>query len=80
MFALFLRDRNEAAVELADHLISEAYQAEMQALSDLLAAPERLEKGPNSDLGAHDYACRLIWKRYSQNLQDCQKHRCRERR
>nr|WP_320141150.1 CHAD domain-containing protein [uncultured Cohaesibacter sp.] len=64
MFALFLRDRNEAAVELADHLISEAYQAEMQVLSDLLAAPERLEKGPNSDLGAHDYACRLIWKRY----------------
>ena len=64
MFALFLRDREEAAVELADHLISDAYQAEMQALSDLLTVPERLERGPNSNLGAHEYACQLIWKRY----------------
>lgn len=64
MFALFLRDREEAAVRLADHLISDSYQKEMQELSDLLAAPERLQKGPSAEQGAHDYACHLIWKRY----------------
>ena len=64
MFSLFAREREEAALQLADHLISDAYQAEMQSLGDLFNAAGRLEKGPNGDLGAHDYACALIWKRY----------------
>nr|WP_321456061.1 CHAD domain-containing protein [uncultured Cohaesibacter sp.] len=64
MFAVFSLERGEAMEALADHLVSEGYQKEMQLLSDSLSAPDALQKGPKADENAHDYACRLIWKRY----------------
>ena len=64
LFALLAEERTAEHKRQARRLRGKKYRAEVAALESLFAAPERLERGAQAGQGAHDYACRLIWKRY----------------
>lgn len=64
MFQMFAQERKAERAKLARHLRSADYEKDMVALSRLFATRKKLKPGPNADVGAHDYACQLIWKRY----------------
>lgn len=64
MFAIFAEERAAEFANLAAHLQSKSYEKEMASLAKLLGKPKKLGRGPNADLPAHDYASKLIWKRY----------------
>lgn len=64
MFAIFAEERAAEFASLSAHLQSKAYEKEISALAKVLRKPKKLGHGPNSDLPAHDYASKLIWKRY----------------
>lgn len=64
MFSLFADERKAEKTRLARHLRTSSYLQEIADLRRLFDKRKRLEPGPNADLGAHDYACALIWKRY----------------
>jgi CHAD domain-containing protein len=64
MFDMFAKERNAQLAAMTERLQSDAYAQEVTALKKLFAKPRKLERGPNADLHAHDYACALIWKRY----------------
>ena len=64
MFQMFALERKSERTRLARHLRSAEYEREMMALTKLFASRKKLKPGPNADIGAHDYACLLIWKRY----------------
>ena len=65
MFKLFAEQRTAEFAKLARHLQSKSYKKEISQLGKLFTRPEKLKAGPNADMKAHDYACGLIWKRYS---------------
>lgn len=64
MFAMFAAERQEAQMSLSSHLRSKFYEAEIGKLARLFDSRKRLKRGPNADLPAYDFACKLIWKRY----------------
>lgn len=64
MFAMFADERQEAQKFLSGHLRSKSYEAEIEQLARLFDSRKRLKRGPNADLPAYDFACKLIWKRY----------------
>lgn len=64
MFAMFADERQEAQKTLSSHLRSKSYEAEIAKLEKLFDSRKTLKRGPNADLPAYDYACKLIWKRY----------------
>lgn len=64
MFARFSEQRAAAHAELAQHLHSPAYAAQMKRLEKLLTKGKKLVAGPRSGASAHRFACALIWKHY----------------
>ena len=64
LFEILRAKREAERVALARHLASAAYQQEIDSLAALFGRRKKLQHGRNADLGAHEYACRLIWKRY----------------
>ena len=64
MFAMFTAERRDAHKTLSRQLRSKAYEREIETLVTLFDSRRKLQRGPNADLPAHDFACRLIWKRY----------------
>ncbi|MGV8986973.1 MAG: CHAD domain-containing protein [Cypionkella sp.] len=64
MFAMFAKERKAERIKLARHLRSKHYAREIAGLEHVFTKRKKLASGPNADLGAHDYACALIWKRY----------------
>ncbi|WP_071673427.1 CHAD domain-containing protein [Nioella nitratireducens] len=64
MFAMFAEERQEALKTLSRHLRSNAYDKDMDRLGKLFDSRKKLQRGPNADLPAYDFACKLIWKRY----------------
>jgi len=63
-FALLAAERKAAKARLVQHLRSDSYTREIAALADLFASRTALQPGPNADLPARAFACRMIWKRY----------------
>jgi CHAD domain-containing protein len=64
MFAMFAEERQQALKSLSDHLRSKSYEAEIGKLATQFDSRKRLKPGPNADLSAYDFACKMIWKRY----------------
>lgn len=64
MFDQFEIERSEQHGRLCKQFQSKRYARKITALQDLFAAEDGPEPGPNADLGAYAFACRLIWKRY----------------
>lgn len=64
MFRMFTDERKAEKARLARRLRSTGYALAITDLSKLFAKRRKLVPGPKADLGAHDYACALIWKRY----------------
>jgi CHAD domain-containing protein len=64
MFAQFAEERQEALKSLSRHLRSKSYETEIGKLARLFDSRKKLKPGPNADLPAYDFACKLIWKRY----------------
>jgi CHAD domain-containing protein len=63
-FSLLEKERRLEQKKLARHFQSEAYLTAIADLSRPFGNRELLVPGPNADLGAHAFACKLIWKRY----------------
>lgn len=64
MFAMFAEERQDALKTLSRHLRSKSYDKEIDRLTKLFDMRKKLRRGPNADLPAYDFACKLIWKRY----------------
>lgn len=64
MFAMFAEQRQDTHEALSRHLRSKAYEREVDTLAKLFDSRRKLQRGPNADLPAHDFASKLIWKRY----------------
>lgn len=64
LFEILTAERQAERVALSDHLACAAYQKEIDSLAGLFGRRKQLRHGRNADLAAHEYACRLIWKRY----------------
>lgn len=64
MFDQFEIERKAQHRALCKQFHSRKYERKISALQDLFAAGDGPEPGPNADLGAYAFACRLIWKRY----------------
>ena len=64
MFAIFAAERRDAHDTLSRHLRGTAYDREIGTLVTLFDSRETLQRGPDADRPAHDFACKLIWKRY----------------
>ncbi len=65
MFKLFAEQRRAEFAKLARHLHSKSYQKDISQLAKLFHKRKKLKAGAKADRKAHDYACGLIWKRYS---------------
>lgn len=63
MFAMFAEERQDTLRALTRHLRSKAYNREIDNLSKMFDSRKKLKRGPNADLPAYDFACKLIWKR-----------------
>ncbi|NYT86730.1 CHAD domain-containing protein [Pollutimonas harenae] len=63
-YGMLASQRQTEQAKLASYLCSQPYLQEMKKLAALYVQPQTLAKGPNATLAAHDYASRLIWKRY----------------
>ncbi|MFN4153821.1 MAG: CHAD domain-containing protein [Paracoccaceae bacterium] len=64
MFTLFAEERKAEKATLARYLQSKTYEKEIAGLAKLFQKRKKLHPGPMAELGAHDYACVLIWERY----------------
>jgi len=64
MFTLFAQERRAEQAGLAAHLQSKDYLKEISSLAKLFDKRKKLHPGPRAKLGAHEYACALIWDRY----------------
>lgn len=64
LFGMFAEERKAEQENVAHLLKGRSYKKEITDLTKFFANPKRLQRGPNADLLAHDYACALIWKRY----------------
>ena len=64
LFGMLSGHRQAEQLKLSQYLSSKAYKQEITALSALFARPGALAQGPDAQLPAHDYACKLIWRRY----------------
>lgn len=64
MFDMFAEERQDTHKALSRHLRSKAYDREIDKLAKLFDSRKKLQRGPNADLPAYDFACKLIWKRY----------------
>ncbi|NOD75189.1 MULTISPECIES: CHAD domain-containing protein [unclassified Ruegeria] len=64
MFDQFQKERKQELSRLSRRLRSRDYDASMNRLIEKFDGTAHLQPGPNSDRGAYDYACALIWKRY----------------
>ncbi|WP_171098602.1 CHAD domain-containing protein [Ruegeria sp. HKCCD7255] len=64
MFSRFQAERKAELTRLRRRLRGASYANHMAHLEHLFEDATHLEPGPNAGLGAYDYACALIWKRY----------------
>ncbi|MBY8974501.1 CHAD domain-containing protein [Rhodobacteraceae bacterium NNCM2] len=64
MFKMFEKERTQAQKKIMRRFKSPAYEKAISKLSGLFADTSKLDKGPNAERLAHDYACEMIWKRY----------------
>lgn len=64
LYGLLADQRTAEQAKLSRYLRSRRYKQEIAGLAALFARPQNLKQGRNAHLPAHDYACRLIWKRY----------------
>ncbi|AEC19194.1 hypothetical protein PT7_0654 [Pusillimonas sp. T7-7] len=64
LYNIFADQRQAEQVKLSHYLRSQPYQQEIKKLAALFTQPQGLKQGPNAQLPAHDYASKLIWRRY----------------
>lgn len=64
MFTLFTKERKAEKAKLARHLRSRTYVKEISKIFRLFSRRKKLRPGPKAHVGAHGYACALIWDRY----------------
>lgn len=66
LYNIFANQRQAEQIKLSHYLRSQPYQQEIKTLAAMFspAQAQTLAQGPNATLAAHDYASRLIWKRY----------------
>ncbi len=64
MFTMLEDERKQVQAALCRRLRSAKYNKHVSATLKLFSDASNFELGPNAQLGAYDYACALIWKRY----------------
>ncbi len=64
MFVEFGKERAREYSKLKRRFNSSAYRDSISDLAAMFDEESVLSAGKNAELGAYDYACRLIWKRY----------------
>lgn len=64
MFDHFAKERAAEHRKLVHWLQGKAYGKEITELEKLFSKARKLKRGPDADVGAHAFACKLIWNRY----------------